>query len=110
MKVPFETVRAERNTESAHGRVAVRLDEVGAVFPGAILVLVMVGGQSPFLADVGGRITTTKGSGFRGSVGLVGAQLRVLPLYAVLAWLLVVALDLALATWPARSAYESLVS
>jgi hypothetical protein len=37
-------------------------------------------------------------------LGVVGAESGVVSLYAVLTWLFVVALHLALSTWPARSA------
>jgi hypothetical protein len=36
--------------------------------------------------------------------GIVGAKVRMISLHAILTWLLIVALDLALATWPACSA------
>lgn len=39
-----------------------------------------------------------------GAVGLIGAELRVLPPHTILAWLLVVALDLPLPAWPTCSA------
>lgn len=100
-------MRAERNTESAHGWCAVRLAaaQVDAVLAGAILVLVSVGGQRSFLADMSGRVgAAPERGGLCGSIGLVRAELGVFPLYTVLAWLLVVALDLSLPAGPTSSA------
>lgn len=66
-------------------------------------MVLVVGGQGPLLVDMAGGIDT--GIGLGSAVGLVGAQLGVFPLDAVLTWLLVVTLDLPLATRPTRSAW-----
>lgn len=97
--VRISTTWTERNTESAHDRL--RLG-VGAQLAGA-MVLVLCG-ECPLLGDVTGAIGAS--SRLCGAIGLVGTQLGVVPLDAVLAWLLVVTFNLSLTTGPACSAYR----
>lgn len=90
-------IRAERNTESTQSRI--RLG-VAAYLTGAVVLL--IDGQSPLLVDMTGGVGARSGLG--GPVGLVGAQLWVFSLDAVLTWLFIVAFNLSLAAWPTGGA------
>ncbi len=99
-----------RGPNKARGSLTVCADGLAGLVAGAPPRVSVIGRPRPLLA--GGRVVR----GYRdalpggGPVGFVGAELGMLPLDAVLTGALVVALDLALATWPAGGAWWGDVS